>query len=281
MRQGQAYRFVSAGLIAPCLLLLFSAASSLAAPAPHLPDGSLSLKKTSLSIGYNPEHKQADFVFYPLSRRELRNCVGRKNNFRPDPTLSSDTAAQLSDYSGSGYDRGHLSPAADNKWSAQAMSESFLLSNISPQPPRFNQGIWGRLENLVRAWAMKGEGLWVTTGPVLHSQLPTIGENRVSVPEYFYKVLLTKDANPKALALLLPTTANENLQEYAISIDELERMTGLNFLQDLDPRAEDQLEAEVNLHGWDFRARYNSPPCKSGMELEAFFFGDVNDFYPN
>jgi endonuclease G len=255
MRHGSAFRavLVPALFFLPCVLA--------AAPLPDAVRGDLSLEKTSLTISYNPEHKQANWVFYPLSRNELRNCVQRDNRFFPDPELNERDSAALEDFRHSGFHRGHLSPAADNKWSAQAMRESFLLSNVSPQPPRFNMGIWGKLETLVRAWALKQGGLWVTTGPILKDGLETIGDNEVSVPEAFYKVLVSQKTR-KALAFLLPATATGDLAAYAVPIRMVEEETNLNFHQGLDSIAEEEAEAGLDLRGWDFRASYKAPPCR-------------------
>ena len=249
------------GLLIALALGLAAAPASASAirPEPSLSEGSLSLKKTTLAISYNPHHKQADWVFYPLGPDQLRNCVNRAKNFRADESLTRETRAELSDYAGSGYDRGHLSPAADNKFSGAAMSESFLLSNISPQPPGFNQGIWARLENLVRAWALKFGGLYVATGPVLKNHLPVIGRGRVSVPEAYYKVLVTQDES-RALALLLPVNASGDLQAYVTTVDEVERLTGTDFNRGV--RNEEKLESETHPDDWNFRASYQPLPCQ-------------------
>lgn len=267
MRQGSAFRYVLLFFVAPLTGL------AAGGPAPDPVRGDISLEKTSFTISYNPDHKQANWVFYELGRNQLRNCVQRKNNFRQDPELDERDAARLDDYKGSGFDRGHLSPAADNKWSAQAMSDSFLLSNISPQPPRFNQGIWGKLENLVRAWALKKGGLWVTTGPVLERGLPTIGDSRISTPRAYYKVLVSQSTK-QALALLLPVNASGDLTRYAVPISVVEESSGLNFHQGLNEADERELESIVAPEAWDFSATYKTPPCKK-KTFTPFAFGDL------
>lgn len=269
MRQGTALRYV----------LLFSLAplTGLAADRPF-PDpvrGEIPLEKTALHISYSPEHKQANWVFYELGRNQLRNCVQRNNNFKQDPELDDRDASTLDDYKGSGYDRGHLSPAADNKFSPAAMAESFLLSNISPQPPRFNQGIWGKLENLVRAWALKKGGLWVTTGPVLQRGLPTIGDNNVSTPRAYFKVLVAQKTK-EALAILMPITASGDIAQYAVPVSVVEQQSHLNFHQGLSENDERDLESIVAPESWDFRATYKTPPCKSKESFEPFSFDTEN-----
>ncbi len=245
--------------LAPCEIHAQNAAG---APSPVLPGGSILLENTAYEASYNARYKQSDWIFYELGSRELRACVERSNSFRADPRLPENQAAQLSDYKGSGFDRGHLIPAGDNRWHATAMRESFLLSNISPQIGKFNGGIWGKLEGLVRAWAKNLGGLWVTTGPVLSSKLPTIGAGRVAVPEYFYKVLSTTDtAGSEAVAFLLPTDASGDLGRYAMTVDKLEEITGLDYLAGLENEAE--AESRFNLATWDPKAKFTYLPCSA------------------
>ncbi len=228
------------------------------------------LRKLALEISYSPEHKQAKWVSYPLGPEQLRNCVDRSNRFQPDPELSFEDSAQLSDYSSSGYDRGHLSPAADNKWSPRAMQESFLLSNISPQPPRFNQGLWARLENSVRAWAANFRGIEVITGPFLEAGLPKIGSG-VSVPQYYFKALVTKSGGKerRGIAFLIPSNADKNFSQFAVPIDFVEEFTGLDFFPGMP--GEENFEAEKDLQFWNPSLSYKPYPCaKSPHDFFAF-----------
>ena len=219
---------------------------------PTLPRDSQLIKKTTLTISYNPRHKQADWVFYPLGKKELKNCVPRGKGFKEDPETPD--GAKLEDYKGSGYQRGHLSPAADNKWSRQVMGETFFLTNISPQKMRFNTGIWANLERLIRAWASKNDS-YVVTGPILNENLRTIGRG-VSVPETFYKVILTEDKK-EAIGIQMSTDASGNLNQYATTVNEVEHATGLNFF----PGIPEEIESVVHKDFWDFDAKYNPLPC--------------------
>ena len=230
-------------------------------PAPELHENSLALKNTATSASYNREHKQADWVFYPLGENELEACVDRGNAFHPDPRLDRGDAAELADYKGSGFDRGHLSPAGDNRWSQAAMDESFLLTNVSPQPAAFNRGIWSRLESLVRAWA-KDKSLWVTTGPVLSGTLKTIGDDKVSVPEYFYKVLATQEGDKHdAVAFVLPNDATGDFSQYEMTVSKLEDISGLHFLSGLSD--EDEAKSSIDPALWNLHATFSYVPCKS------------------
>jgi endonuclease G len=232
-----------------------------AADPPHsLPPGSRFLEKSTLKISHNPAHKQADWVSYPLGPNELRNCVERKDNFRPDQAIPREERSELADYKGSGFDRGHLSPAGDNKWLFNAMSDSFLLSNISPQPPRFNQGIWSRLEGLVRAWALKMGGLEVTTGPILRDVSGAIGPGRVSIPRAYFKVLVGKSAKGfTGLAIRMPVNASGEISQFFQSIDALEAETGIDFAP--EHPEEEKIEASFNPANWDLRATFKYLPC--------------------
>lgn len=182
-------------------------------------------------LGYNEGNEQASWVIYILTRAEVEEGrVGRSDNFRSDKSISTGSAA-LADYRGSGYDRGHLAPAADMKWDQEAMSQSFLLSNMSPQEPSFNRGIWKELEGQVRQWALEKDSLLIVTGPVLADIQNSIGENQVGIPLYYYKIVV--DLSPPRhgmIAFLLPNEGSDkDLLYYAISVDSLESFTGYDF----------------------------------------------------
>ena len=140
------------------------------------------------TLSYNEQYEQADWVMYRLSGDSLKgDKFRRKNDFRKD-TLITTESATLNDYKRSGYDRGHLCPAADMSWSETALSETFYMSNMSPQKPRFNRGIWKHLEAQVRKWATINNEVYVITGPVFQDSMNYIGNNKVAVPKLFYKV---------------------------------------------------------------------------------------------
>lgn len=205
-------------------------------------------------LGYNEQFEQASWVAYVLTRNEIESGdIGRTNNFRPDTTIITGSAA-LGDYRGSGYDRGHLAPAADMKWDPRAMSESFLMTNMSPQSSSFNRGIWSRLETQVRNWAVQKDSIYIITGPVLHPIDTLIGENRVGVPYYYFKVLV--DLSPpdhSFIAFLLPNTgSSSDLLRFAISVDSLELVTGYDFFASApDPEVIDWLEGNLDLDSWN------------------------------
>jgi len=179
----------------------------------------------------------------------------RPDLFEADPRVRSGSAT-LSDYRGSGYDRGHLVPAADMAFNTTAITETFFLSNISPQSRDFNKGIWKELEELTRDWAIKFKKLYVVTGPVLKDGgKGTIGNNEVTIPTAFYKVLLDlSEPDQKAIAFIVPNEVSyDPLFKYAVSIDEVEKQTGINFFPNLMTRElERELEAQKNIDFWPF-----------------------------
>jgi DNA/RNA endonuclease G (NUC1) len=145
---------------------------------------------TGFALLYSEEHEQAAWVAYLLTDDEVRGTIERTDDFRSDPNIDTDSAS-IDDYSGSGFDHGHLAPAADIKWSDIAMSESFYLSNMSPQQPGFNRGIWKRLEEWVRDQAEANGEVYIVTGPVLtDGPYEEIGPNGVDIPKRYYKVIL-------------------------------------------------------------------------------------------
>lgn len=211
-------------------------------------------------LSYNNEYEQADWVAYVLTAENLRKPWNeRVDNFRPDPAIRGGSATP-NDYRGSGYDRGHMVPAADMAWNAVAMDETFMMSNISPQARNFNQGIWRELEELTRDWAKKFKRLYVVSGPVL-TEAPKgyIGkENDVAIPAAYFKVLLDlDDPEQKAIAFLLDNEVNyEPLYKFATSIDEVEALTGIDFFTDFMPPAlESELEGNFNIDLWPFNKK--------------------------
>jgi len=140
------------------------------------------------------------------------------------------------------------------KWSTTAMSESFFMSNMSPQSPGFNRGIWKRVEQLVRNWAVEYEEIHVVTGPVLKGQFQSIGPNKVSVPEHYYKVVLDyKEPELKGIGLILTNeNSDKTLQSFAVTIDRVESVTGIDFFVDLPDGIEEQVESNLDVSKWSF-----------------------------
>lgn len=215
-------------------------------------NGNQIIEHSAYTLSYNETHEQADWVAYELTKDEANaDSYDRTDDFRDDPEVTTGSAT-LDDYYGSGYDRGHLCPAADNKWSSTAMSESFYLSNMSPQNPSFNRGKWAYLEKEVRHWADIYDSVYVVAGGVLKDGLPTIGDDKVSIPNYFYKVVLDYK-NKKAIGFLMPNIPIEDsFKNYAVSVDSVEKFTGIDFFINLPDETEEKVESELNISGWNF-----------------------------
>lgn len=225
---------------------------------------------TGFTLCYNKAHEQSTWVAYQLTAAETQGTVQRSNKFKPDPKVKGGTATDA-DYKQSGYDRGHLAPAADMSWSETAMQESFYYSNMSPQVPSFNRGIWKKLEEQVRDWALQFDEIYVATGPVLTAGLPHIGANKVSVPSLYYKALLVYGNKGKqAIAFVLPNEASQQpLNNYIITIDSLENLTGIDFFVGLPDDEETLLESVVHTDNWGLTTSIVKPESNTEKRGEA------------
>lgn len=202
-------------------------------------------------LSYSEEHEQAYWVRYTLTRNMLENPIAkRKDNFRTDPLISSGSA-ELIDYRGSGFDRGHLCPAKDMAFSEIAMSESFFMSNMSPQHPSLNRGRWKQLEDQVRKWTMQHDSVVVYCGGILDSLDGFIGPNNVAVPKYFYKIIYTPNNETKSISFMMPNRKCEyKLPYYTVSIDSLESLTHIDFFNDLPLSIQEEFESNTNFMSW-------------------------------
>lgn len=222
---------------------------------PQLKPNEYVIIHSGYSLSYNELNEQANWVAYELTDIETNAKIKRENKFVVDPMVKTGTANDK-DYTGNGFDKGHLAPAGDMGWSAQTMTESFYYSNMSPQDPGFNRGIWKRTEELVRSWAIEYKSVYVVTGPVLKDGLQSIGSNKVSVPIYFYKVIL--DYNPpdiKGIGFVIPNAGSkEALQSYAVCIDEVEAVTGIDFFPLLPDDQESVIEGNIDTNAWIWKS---------------------------
>ena len=207
-------------------------------------------------LSYSEKDEQAEWVAYELKESELNY---NRNDFkRPffieDPKVKTGSA-DWRNYRKSGYDKGHLCPAGDRKYSMESFNETFYTSNISPQKHDFNEGVWNRLEQKVRYWAAKYDGIYVVTGGVLNGNLQSIGYEDVTIPSYFYKVLLDyHNGSYKMIAFLVPHEDSDRpLYEFVVSVDELEKMTGIDFFPKLNDTEEVVLEKNSDYKNWSFQ----------------------------
>ncbi|HPE83667.1 MAG TPA: DNA/RNA non-specific endonuclease [Aequorivita sp.] len=203
------------------------------------------------TLSYSEKNEQAEWVAYELAKTDLSKNEYERPYFIEDKKVKT-KSADWRNYKNSGYDRGHLCPAGDRRMSFEAYNETFLTSNISPQDHDFNVGIWNRLEQKVRFWAEKYDGVYVVTGGVLRGKMKTIGDENVSVPNEFYKIIVdVSDGNYKAIAFLIPNKpSSESFYEFAVSVDEIEAATGIDFFPKLPDSVENKMESSIDLKAW-------------------------------
>lgn len=203
------------------------------------------------TLSYSEAHEQAQWVAYSLRREHLTDHERERPFFIEDPKVGSGSA-DWRNYRGSGYDRGHLCPAGDRRFSKEAYDETFYTSNISPQDRDFNAGIWNRLEQQVRQWCRKHGDLIVVTGGVLEEGLEEIGSEGVDVPRAFYKIVLRRQGQDMdALAFLMPgVESSRPLSDFLVSIDSLEVLTGLDFFQGQSQQWQTRVESKRGSTLW-------------------------------
>ena len=212
------------------------------------------IEREGYALGYIEKHEQPAWVQYIMTAEEVsRRAAKRGDDFRPDPDVPTGSATPQ-DYTRSGYDRGHLAPAADMSFSVKTMSESFFMSNMSPQAPQFNRGVWSKLEKQVRHFATKEKRIVVVTGPILPAEKTiTIGANKVTVPQYYYKVIYDTTPPEKMIAFVLPNKGSSaDLRTFVVTVDRVEELTGLNFFSTVPQPKQEQLERTITVENWDW-----------------------------
>ena len=213
------------------------------------------LFKSQFIISYNLERLCPNYVCWSLTRERASGKVQRSNNFHADPAMSERVRVDAFDYNGSGYDRGHMCPAGDNKNTEKAMDESFCMTNICPQNHQLNVGAWNDLEMQCRSWAKNYGTLYICCGPIFDSDSPkkvgTRKDMRIAVPDRFFKVILMLGRVPKAIGFIYPNrSCSGDMRDYAVSVDKVEKVTGMDFFYQLDDEQEKQLEKECNPAAW-------------------------------
>ena len=199
--------------------------------------------KKNYAIHYRYDTKTAEYVVEHPTLEKINGKSKRKDDFRPDPEIAKQHQSLLSDYAGNPFDRGHLVPAGDNTQNDDVMSESFFLSNMVPQVPNHNRGIWKQLETAVRNWVIEGKDVYVITGTFYNKGYKEIGNNKVGIPDYMWKVIVDAKSN-KAIAFMFPNAPLpvEDLHKYIVSISEIEVKTGINFNPKLPEKQQNELE---------------------------------------
>ncbi len=211
------------------------------------------VKHNYYTLSYNEKYEQAEWVAYELKKDQLSQTNFKRPYFIDDPEVATGSAS-WKNYKKSGYDKGHLCPAADRRFSKEAFEETFYTSNVTPQNKDFNAGIWARLEQKTRYWASKYDGLYIVTGGVLIGDLETIGKESVAVPKYFYKILLDNSRGEyKIIAFLMPHIDSEKpLNSFVVSVESIEKMTGIDFFPNLPDSIEHKIEKKSDYKNWSF-----------------------------
>ncbi len=233
---------------------------------PKISEGEEIVFHSAMALVFDSYHKQAKWVAHIITSDVASGNISRTNDFRPDSLVKTGSAVEADyflkqqqpdgtfKYDGFGFDRGHLAPSADFRWSATALSESYYYSNMSPQVADFNRISWARLEDLLRDYINRNPNseLFVVTGPLLNDSLPRIdrGANKVSIPKFYYKVAIDFE-NSKAIAFLMPNKFCEKPTEnYAVSIDSIETITGIDFFYSLPLDVQVNLESQKDPISW-------------------------------
>lgn len=225
--------------------------ASLEIPTSLIPRQEQIIRHSGYTVSYNKDLRIPNWVSYELTRRETTGKEKRNDRFIADPLVKG-VSATNEDYSRSGYDKGHMAPAADMKWSNTAMKESFYFSNICPQHPQLNRRGWKKLEEKIRDWAAADSAIIVICGPVIRKQAKTIGKNKVVVPQQFFKVVLSPFVKPmQAIGFLFNNEqCVDPLSTYTVTIDSIERLTNMDFFAPLPDEIENKIEAKSNYYEW-------------------------------
>lgn len=206
------------------------------------------------TLSYNEKYEQAEWAAYELTPSYLTKDDRTRPYFIYDKEVRT-KSANYRNYKNSGYDKGHLVSAGDMRFSKEAFDDTFFTSNISPQNHEFNAGIWNRLEQKVRYWTYKNKHLYIITGGVLKPNLKKIGKEQVAVPNQFYKIVLDyTEPEIKAIAFLMDNKESKDaLYKHVTSIDDIEKLTGIDFFSALPDDIEKELEQKSDYKGWSFR----------------------------
>ena len=211
------------------------------------------IRHIGYTTSYNAETKIPNYVAWTLTPERFEDVVSRTDKFLPDPEVADPVTTD--DYRNSGYDRGHMCPAADNKWDKEAMRESFYMTNVCPQHHNLNRGDWKELEDACREWAQQEGRIYIACGPIFYKGKPrTIGqEHKVAVPDAFFKVVLCADSRPpRAIGFIYKNTSgNHPLDSYVNTVDQVERITGMDFFPALPDDVERRVEANCDLNLWE------------------------------
>lgn len=227
------------------LFSLLASSFALAKQTQYLPQGFCPevVDYTYYSICYSAEHRQASWVKYELNLKLISGKQKRTNNYRQDPNIEDPVVK--TDYKGSGYDRGHLLPAAAMKLNYQSMDETFFMTNMSPQVPSFNRGIWAAIERRMRSLVRKYGTAHVITAPILEAGLPTL-QSGVSIPRWYYKIAYFPGPQiMKAFLIENKPYSGVLFSDFLVSVDQVEALSGFDFYSSLPDVLESEIESVI------------------------------------
>jgi endonuclease G len=228
-----------------------SSSNDLLIPITSIVTPSLILVRKSYTVSYNKDNKIPNWVAWHLTSDHVDGDIKRNGGYQEDESVPSPRAT-TEDYKGSGWSHGHMCPAADNKWDEKSMMESNLLTNICPQDRGLNSGLWNKIEQDCRKWAKKYGDVYIVCGPILlNREHETIGKNKVVVPEAFFKVILCLQGKPKAIGFIVRNNEGKKKKDQFINtVDDVERITGMDFFPSLPDDIENEVEEYANLDDW-------------------------------
>ena len=213
------------------------------------------LTSEAMTVYFNPKYHIPNCVIYELTETEvtISDSPGaeKRKNYNYDKDPSTRNSPEHWDYRGSGYDRGHMAPAMDMKWSPAAMRQCFYMTNMCPQDHDLNGGAWRVLEEKIHRWGKRDKRLIVATGPIMGKSVKTTGKScAVAIPDAFYKVVYAPEQG-RAIGFIYPNEpVSGSFKKRAVTIDEVERLTGLDFFPALPDNVENALESHANPDQW-------------------------------
>ncbi|MDD3741174.1 MAG: DNA/RNA non-specific endonuclease [Bacteroidales bacterium] len=264
---------------------------------PELKEGEELICHSAFCLVYDEEHEMAKWTAHIVSRDIATGGINRTNDFRIDSLIKTGSSEEedyfLTEekedgtlkYDGFGYDRGHLAPSADFRWSATALSESYFYSNMTPQLPAFNRELWADVESFVREYVYNNPGLdvFVVTAPILRDDLPKQerSKNNLSIPEYHYKIVVDFKNNKGIAFLVSQKNLDYPIESYVVSIDSLEKITGINYYPTLTNDEEKLIESVADISLWRTGTKKNdvAPLKKSDLPKDCYNTVEAKQFY--
>ena len=241
-------------LVTALLLLFFGLPAQAQLEIPELLKGEVLVEKTGFSLVFDAKKRIPKWVAYHIEEEEVQGeLLKRKNSFRKDFEVEGSPSSR--DYTNSGYDRGHMVPAAVLAWSKQSMRDSFLMTNMAPQLPAFNRGIWSQIESLIREWALEYKSLYVISGPILTDSCREYIKATICVPQRFFKVVLRDTGQRRgmtAIGFILSQEAEGELIDFVETVDNIEEVTDIDFFPELHHWTEKRVEKRYHLEHWHF-----------------------------